>query len=751
MRKRKTQSSSIRLNLHCMNMTYLYMEAQAQAQQQLHQQQLVKQQQAQQQQQHLLANIKTEKNSVESKVSSASSAPIQQQQQSSASSAAEEQQQVAQDLHQTQQQQTLSSQTEALTSNQQQEHQQQQQQQQQQQKQQHPPTSVATSVGSITGTSQQQSSEDYSIPLPRSTQHRRILTTAGTLEVNDGRDSDQPEAQSEYHHHHSPADYVVMAPRNDEHPPPGTAVYTYTTTENGQQIICTETGATIKLEDIEKEHQTSAEAHHHHQQQQQQHHLQQHHQQLCAPNISGYGDTIVVSAAALHQHQNSHGGHPGGPLRFDPDGRYSSVLQDNGNGQTIYYDATVVEATTHPNEAKTFTDLGNSEYYTGPSSYALPPPNNGIYSVTGPTQLICKTDPNLGTMRQPGQFQSLIESGVQEQSIWAPSSVEFSGYNTYHHQVVDDYGASNMTATHWPGAGSIAAYETSLGPTIYDTPKCENCGAPYIRKGNDFYCSTGCNQLRATHVRLPVRQPKPKIPANANNRRTGVTCANCNTNTTTLWRRNNEGNPVCNACGLYYKLHNTNRPQSMKKDGIQKRKRKPKNNGALPGMPQNMTLMTPNGTIYPTQVSALSLPMNGGGGNGNIGGPTAMQGELHDMSINGAGGGGGGVAASAGAGTIPSGSIGGTVVVASGAATSLTATGPRNNVSIVNHVTGDSHSPYSNPPSQSQSPHLSNPSPLTRQQMTQTVQPLEATRHTNSEIPTSVITRTGLPERSSNN
>lgn len=39
-------------------------------------------------------------------------------------------------------------------------------------------------------------------------------------------------------------------------------------------------------------------------------------------------------------------------------------------------------------------------------------------------------------------------------------------------------------------------------------------------------------------------------------RRNGVTCANCKTGTTTLWRRNNQGEPVCNACGLYFKLHN---------------------------------------------------------------------------------------------------------------------------------------------------------------------------------------------------
>ena len=51
-------------------------------------------------------------------------------------------------------------------------------------------------------------------------------------------------------------------------------------------------------------------------------------------------------------------------------------------------------------------------------------------------------------------------------------------------------------------------------------------------------------------------------------------CSNCSTGSTSLWRRNLSGSPVCNACGLYYKLHGQQRPLNMRKDTVQGRKRK---------------------------------------------------------------------------------------------------------------------------------------------------------------------------------
>lgn len=62
-----------------------------------------------------------------------------------------------------------------------------------------------------------------------------------------------------------------------------------------------------------------------------------------------------------------------------------------------------------------------------------------------------------------------------------------------------------------------------------------------------------------------------------------TTCTNCFTQTTPLWRRNPDGQPLCNACGLFLKLHGVVRPLSLKTDVIKKRNRGSGNSAPVGG------------------------------------------------------------------------------------------------------------------------------------------------------------------------
>jgi GATA-binding protein len=66
---------------------------------------------------------------------------------------------------------------------------------------------------------------------------------------------------------------------------------------------------------------------------------------------------------------------------------------------------------------------------------------------------------------------------------------------------------------------------------------------------------------------------RPGSPRQGENSGVPTTCTNCFTQTTPLWRRNPEGHPLCNACGLFLKLHGVVRPLSLKTDVIKKRNR----------------------------------------------------------------------------------------------------------------------------------------------------------------------------------
>ncbi|KAI0772361.1 hypothetical protein BD413DRAFT_612527 [Trametes elegans] len=114
--------------------------------------------------------------------------------------------------------------------------------------------------------------------------------------------------------------------------------------------------------------------------------------------------------------------------------------------------------------------------------------------------------------------------------------------------------------------------------------ECSNCGAthtPLWRRGlNDELNCNACGLYCKLHKR-----PRPKSMRNNHgegraqaaprqeSQEVVAQCYNCHTTATPLWRKDDEGKTVCNACGLYYKLHGSARPISMKSDVIRKRAR----------------------------------------------------------------------------------------------------------------------------------------------------------------------------------
>ena len=129
---------------------------------------------------------------------------------------------------------------------------------------------------------------------------------------------------------------------------------------------------------------------------------------------------------------------------------------------------------------------------------------------------------------------------------------------------------------------------------------------------------------------VPSRPGSPGGSKNGDNNGVPTTCTNCFTQTTPLWRRNPEGHPLCNACGLFLKLHGVVRPLSLKTDIIKKR-----NRGSGNQVPVTATRSSKKNSRKNSIVQPATTPTNTRAGQNDSASPPSQYGSTNSGSTAG--------------------------------------------------------------------------------------------------------------------
>ncbi|KAF5363111.1 hypothetical protein D9757_011712 [Collybiopsis confluens] len=289
-------------------------------------------------------------------------------------------------------------------------------------------------------------------------------------------------------------------------------------------------------------------------------------------------DVVMQSVPITTVSGNSFGGAFGAPFgSFDTSDAEDSSVSDEESQATS--DSVDLISTTTTTISSVSSAKPTLKSISAPSKLKL----NKARSTTPRPNLTVRTStnsPNTG-----GLASASATSAVASISRSNASVPPVSGNSTTPTPFTSKPPLKSAGASFKAGRGTAATMNNLNNVPGGQKAECSNCGAthtPLWRRGlNDELNCNACGLYCKLHKR-----PRPKTMRNQHGEGRSsnsaprpetvevmAQCYNCHTTATPLWRKDDEGKTVCNACGLYYKLHGSARPISMKSDVIRKRSR----------------------------------------------------------------------------------------------------------------------------------------------------------------------------------